>query len=98
MRLAYEEQLAISDAIRQADADAMVYLFGSRADDTAKGGDIDLLVLSKKINLMTKLDILAQLHQKLGERKIDIAIYPDATRPFPRMVMQTGVALGVFQK
>ncbi len=49
MRLAYEEQLAISDAIRQADADAMIYLFGSRTDDTAKGGDIDLLVLSKVI-------------------------------------------------
>ena len=83
MRLAYEEQLVISDTIRQADADAMIYLFGSRADDTAKGGDIDLLVLSKRINLMTKLEILAQLHQSLGARKIDIAVYPDTTRPFP---------------
>ena len=93
MRLADEEQLVIGDTIRQADADAMIYLFGSRADDDAKGGDIDLLVLSKKINLMAKLDILAQLHQSLGERKIDIAIYPDATRPFPRIAMQTGVPL-----
>jgi predicted nucleotidyltransferase len=48
MRLAYEEQLAISYTIRQADADAMIYLFGSRADNTAKGGDIDLLVCSPK--------------------------------------------------
>jgi len=93
MRLADEDQSAISDTIRQADADAMIYLFGSRTDDAAKGGDIDLLVLSKKINLMTKLDILAQLHQKLGERKIDIAVYPDTTRPFPRMVMQGAVRL-----
>jgi len=93
MRLAYEEQLAISDTIRQADADAMIYLFGSRADDTAKGGDIDLLVLSKRINLMTKLEILAQLHQRLGARKIDIAIYPDTVRPFPRMIMRAGVPL-----
>ena len=93
MRLAYEEQLVISDTIRQADADAMIYLFGSRADDTAKGGDIDLLVLSKRINLMTKLEILAQLHQSLGARKIDIAVYPDTARPFPRMIVQTGVPL-----
>ena len=93
MRLANEEQSAISDTIHQADADAMIYLFGSRADDAAKGGDIDLLVLPKKINLMMKLEILAQLHQRLGERKIDIAIYPDTTRPFPRMVMQEGVRL-----
>ena len=93
MRLAHEEQSAISDTIHQADADAMIYLFGSRVDDAAKGGDIDLLVLSKRINLTMKLDILAQLHQKLGERKIDIAIYPDTSRPFPRMVIQEGVLL-----
>ena len=93
MRLANEEQSAISDTIHQADADAMIYLFGSRVDDAAKGGDIDLLVLSKRIDLMMKLDILAQLHQKLGERKIDIAVYPDTARPFPRMVMQEGVRL-----
>ena len=93
MRLENEEQSAISDTIHQADADAMIYLFGSRVDDAAKGGDIDLLVLSKRINLTMKLDILAQLHQKLGERKIDIAIYPDTSRPFPRMVMQEGVRL-----
>lgn len=93
MRLIQEEQLAIGDAIHKADAEAAIYLFGSRADDTAKGGDIDLLVLSKKIDLMAKLDILAQLHQKLGARKIDLAIYPDSSSPFPRMVMQTGVLL-----
>ncbi len=93
MRLASEEQSAISNAIRQVDAAASIYLFGSRTDDTAKGGDIDLLVLSKKIDLMAKLEILAQLHRKLGDRKIDIAIYPDATRPFPRLVMHKAIPL-----
>jgi predicted nucleotidyltransferase len=93
MRLANEEQSVISDTIYQSDADAQIYLFGSRVNDAAKGGDIDLLVLSKKINLMAKLDILVQLHQKLGDRKIDIAVYPDAIRPFPRMVMREGVRL-----
>lgn len=93
MRLANEERSVIGDAIRQADAQAQIYLFGSRVDDAARGGDIDLLVLSKRINLMAKIDILAQLHDKLGERKIDIAVYPDATRPFPRMVMREGVLL-----
>ncbi len=37
MRLAKEEQSAISDAILQADAEALIYLFGSRVDDAAKG-------------------------------------------------------------
>jgi predicted nucleotidyltransferase len=93
MRLAEMEQSAIREVIREADAEASVYLFGSRVDDAARGGDIDLLVLSKKITLMMKLGILAQLHQKLGERKIDIAVYPDDSRPFPRMVMDEGVRL-----
>lgn len=93
MRLSHEEQSAITNAVRQADADAQIFLFGSRVDDCAKGGDIDLLVLSKKINLMSKLEILTQLHLKLGERKIDVSVYPDANRPFPRMVMQTAIHL-----
>lgn len=93
MRLIREEQAVITNAVRQADADAQIYLFGSRVNDAAKGGDIDLLVLSKKINLMTKLEILAQLHLKLGERKIDVAVYPDASHPFPRLVMHDAILL-----
>lgn len=62
MRLTSEEQRLISNTIHQADVEAAVYLFGSRVDDYAKSGDINLLVLSKKINLMDKLEILVQLH------------------------------------
>lgn len=93
IRLAENEQSAIRTAIREADSEASIYLFGSRVNDSAKGGDIDLLVLSKKITLMVKLGILAQLHQKLGECKIDIVVYQDDSRPFSRMVMQEGVRL-----
>ena len=93
MRLAENEREAIREAIHEADAEASIFLFGSRIDDTAKGGDIDLLVLSRRITLIAKLGILAQLHQKLGERKIDIAVYPDDAGVFPRMVVQEGQRL-----
>ena len=93
MRLEIQDRSVISDAIHRADPDAIVYLFGSRVDDAAKGGDIDLLVLSKKIHLMEKIDILAQLHQSLGERKIDIVVYPDSSRPFARLAMENGIRL-----
>ena len=93
MRITSEEHATISKLIHQVDAEAKIYLFGSRVDDTALGGDIDLLVLSEKINLMSKLELLAQMHRQLGERKIDVVIYPDTGHPFPRMVIQTGVQL-----
>ena len=57
MRLAPNEHEMIRAAIHQQDTLAAVYLFGSRADDRARGGDIDLLVLSQKIKLMMKLDM-----------------------------------------
>lgn len=85
MRLAIPEQVAIHDAIHQADVDAEVYLFGSRTDDTARGGDIDLLVLSKRIGLM----------KKLGERKIDLVVFPDASRSFAKIALEKGIHLSV---
>ncbi len=93
MRLSDQEQAEIRQAITRIDGQAAIYLYGSRVDDAAKGGDIDLLVLSSHIDLMAKLDILAQLHKALGERKIDLAIYPDDSRSFARIAMQSGVRL-----
>ncbi|MEN9671647.1 MAG: hypothetical protein RL018_1924 [Pseudomonadota bacterium] len=93
MRLSQQEQQAVSHAILAADMSASIYLFVSRADDEARGGDIDLLVLSKKIKLLDKLSILSQLHRQLGERKIDIAVFPNAEAPFPQIAIQTGVLI-----
>jgi len=92
MRLHESERQAIIQSIRSADPDAAVYLFGSRVNDVAKGGGIDLLELSKKINLTAKLDILARLHQQLGDQKIDLVIYPDLSRPFARLAVKEGEA------
>ncbi|WP_218011545.1 nucleotidyltransferase domain-containing protein [Azohydromonas lata] len=45
MRLAPHQTQAILRCLRQHyGADAQVLLFGSRLDDTARGGDVDLLV------------------------------------------------------
>ena len=93
MRITETEKYAILQVLARADADAVVYLFGSRADDNAMGGDIDLLVLSRKIDLMGKLDVLAELHNALGDQKIDLAIYPDAQTPFARMAINRGARL-----
>ncbi len=93
MRLNENERQAILGAIGTQDPQADVYLFGSRVDDSARGGDIDLLVLSRRIDLMAKLDILGDLHRRLGERKIDLVVYPDLGQPFARIAATEGVRL-----
>jgi predicted nucleotidyltransferase len=93
MRITEAEQQTIRQAITEVDPEADIYLFGSKADDNARGGDIDLLVISQKINLMDKLAVLAKLHRNLGEQKIDLAVFSDFSKPFARIAKQSGVPL-----
>lgn len=46
MRLDNREILLLKDTLKKLSNSAQLYLFGSRVDDTKKGGDIDLLVVS----------------------------------------------------
>ncbi len=93
MRINQIEHQNIRQAVLEKDPSAEIYLFGSRADDKAKGGDIDLLVISQKIKLMDKLAVLAKLHQTLGDQKIDLAVYKDFSRPFAKIARQSGIPL-----
>ena len=72
---------------------SMGFLYGSRVDDGARGGDIDVLVISKRIDLMEKLGILGELHEQLGDQRIDLSIVADLSAPFSRVARASGVAL-----
>jgi predicted nucleotidyltransferase len=48
MRISKNEIEAIKESANSLDKGAETYLFGSRNVDVAKGGDIDLLIISKK--------------------------------------------------
>ena len=93
MRLNEYEIKSILDSCRLYDSNAIVYLFGSRVDDTKKGGDIDLLVMSDKLTRDNKRAIRIRLHELLGEQKIDIIVAVDDSDPFVRMALETGVKL-----
>ena len=51
-----------------------VYLFGSRTDDSKRGGDIDLLVRTpqQKHGVLSRIRMIARLKELLGDQKIDI--------------------------
>ncbi len=93
MRLSKEYITAIKTTVETLDPDAIIYLFGSRADETKRGGDIDLLVFSKKIGPEAKWGIIRALHEILGEQKIDILIATDKKKPFVRIALETSVKL-----
>ncbi|MEY4767881.1 MAG: hypothetical protein RL637_520 [Pseudomonadota bacterium] len=67
----------IKNEVKQIFGDnSQVFLFGSRVDDTKKGGDIDLYIETQNHYdiFNKKIELLARLQQKLGEQQIDIVV------------------------
>ncbi len=93
MRLQQTEEEAIKSTIKALDAEAKIYLFGSRADDAKRGGDIDLLIISTKLTEQDKRTIRLGLYEQLGEQKIDLVLAQDASQPFVRIALAEGVEL-----
>jgi len=84
MRLTESQRAAIKAAVfNTIDTESRIWLFGSRVDDTARGGDIDLMIGTEK-TLPNRVSALCRLEgslvMKLGDRKIDI-ILKDARTP-----------------
>lgn len=82
-------------------ADAEVWLFGSRVDDNARGGDIDLYV--ETADDTNRLDRYLEIRQRLfnlfGDRKIDLLVRSRQrpALPIERIARKTGQKLGVGQ-
>jgi predicted nucleotidyltransferase len=79
MRLEPFEVLLIKQVFRRfsTDPELVLYLFGSRADDKKRGGDIDLLVVGptqQTVNSFPRLDFLVELKRSIGDRRIDITM------------------------
>jgi len=72
-----------------------IYLFGSRVDDTKRGGDIDLyLKIDNKENLFErKLKFLASVKKEIGERRIDVVFNKDDTRLIEKEAQKWGIKL-----
>ncbi|MFV5703584.1 nucleotidyltransferase family protein [Flavobacterium sp. XS2P12] len=76
MRIATAQKKFIYDYWKEKEPSNQVYLFGSRVDDSKKGGDIDILVLSDKKLHHTDLFKMKQLFfSKFGAQKMDVVSF-----------------------
>lgn len=75
--------------------DFKLYLFGSRADDTKKGGDIDILILSNyPLSRKDKRSIKIAFYNKFGEQKVDLVHFAyDDPAPFKELALMEAVPL-----
>lgn len=95
MRLTDDEVEAIKQSAQIVFGPTVqITLFGSRVDDTRKGGDIDLYIRTQSnAGFAEKIQFLVLLEQKIGEQKIDVVFAQDPARSIELQAMQTGVLL-----
>lgn len=99
MRLSNQQTNAINSIAHQVfGEDAIVWLFGSRLNDQAKGGDIDLLIqlntpTPDKVRLALRYNALLQM--QLGMQKFDILVIDPTTQQLPihQQALTNGVQL-----
>ena len=81
MRLSSRTQQIIRDSVRTVFGDhAKVMVFGSRVNEEARGGDIDLYIEidggdTPRQRLERELKLYALLQKALGEQRIDLVIH-----------------------
>ena len=96
MRLNNYEQKMIQKAFLEIFEDGDIFLFGSRVDDTKRGGDIDLyLVPNTKFEdeRERKIKFLIKLDEYIGEQKIDAVLAKDKSRLIEQEALKYGIKL-----
>lgn len=98
MRLTKQQIHCLIDATHSCFGDnADIWLFGSRVDDTKKGGDIDLYIETdlEKNTIVAKLEMRRLIWPIFGEQKIDILIRSRSREfsPMHEIAISTGQKL-----
>lgn len=99
MRLTEHQRNSIIKNCQRYFAEAQCWLFGSRTDDTKRGGDIDLYIETAETDMnkivQAKLAFLIALDYELGEQKIDVLIRSQGSDVLDihRIAKQTGILL-----
>ena len=95
MRLAAQTVDAIKVAFKEVFVQGDIYLFGSRVDDNARGGDIDLyLIIEEQSRLFEKkIKYLAKVKHTIGDQRIDLVFNQDPERSIEQEAKRWGIKL-----
>jgi len=95
MRLGANDARTVGEEIRRLDPAAEIYLYGSRASDSAKGGDIDLLVVSDKLGFRDVLRLRTRILDRIGWQQLDLIVRRrnEMDEPLAALAQATGVRL-----
>jgi predicted nucleotidyltransferase len=95
LRLTADEITAIREEVGRLDPKAEVYLFGSRVDDTARGGDVDLLVVSDRLGFRDVLRLRTGILDRIGWQQLDLVVRrrDQLDEPLAAIAQETGVKL-----
>ena len=95
MRVSQQQLSYVKKLCEEVAPESKLYLFGSRLDDKQKGGDIDLMILTKdKLSIKNKAYIRYGFFEQHGEQKLDLVNFTyDEEDPFKNLVLMQGVEI-----
>jgi len=97
MRLQKEEIELIKKVIKTYLKDAKIYIFGSRLDDSKKGGDVDIFIItSEKVSLGLEAKMKFLLEEELF-KPVDLVFHKDFKRKIEKEVLK-GVEIWKFME
>lgn len=99
MRLSPNHIYAIKESVASlCGQDAHIVLFGSRVDDSERGGDVDLLISMKQAPdnfAFTASLFAAKIERALGGRRVDVVLRTQDSpeQPIHEIAMRSGITL-----
>lgn len=95
MRLSPAQCQAIADTFIEVFGQGELRLFGSRVDDTRRGGDIDLYIQPATADHLPekRIQFLARLKRRIGDQKIDLVLAANPPRPIDIIAQSKGIVL-----
>lgn len=95
MRLKPQIKDFIKQNLKQLAPESRIYLYGSRCRDEARGGDIDILLLTPgKISQQSLRKFRRDFYKRFGWQKIDITNFSfEEEHPFKQYVLEESLEL-----